>query len=88
MLNLFGLKEMTGAELLIPGLFFTKKEDAKKERQSRNKRDEDGNEILNFVVTRGPDHDDGIARHSSFRTEKGRKGVKRGTKSMMKAFGK
>jgi len=81
MLRLFGIKEMTGAELLIPDLYFSNKQDAKKERRTRNTRkDEEGNEILDFVVTRGPDHMDGLARHSSFRTAPGRKGTKRGAK--------
>lgn len=84
MLRLFGLKEMGGSELLIPDLFFTKKEDAKKERVKRNKKNEEGKEILNFVVTRGPDHMDGLARHSSFHTAPGHRGKKREAK--IKAF--
>lgn len=87
-LRLFGLKQIGGSELLIADLFFTKKEDAKKERIKRNQKNKDGEEILDFVVTRGPDHMDGFARPSTYRTEPGRKGVKRGTKSMMKAFQK
>lgn len=78
-LRLFGLKEMGGSELLVADLFFSKKEAAKKERVKRNKRDKDGEEILNFVVTRGPDHMDGLSRHSSYGTPPGRKGAKRGS---------
>lgn len=73
MLKLFGLKEMTGAEALISDLYFQNKQDAKNERQKRNPKDQDGNEILNFAVTRGPDHMDGLSNHSSFRTLPGAK---------------
>lgn len=84
MLRLFGLKEMIGSELIVADLYFAKKEDAKKERVKRNKKDEKGEEIFHFVVTRGPDHTDGLARHSSYGTPPGHKGAKRGAK--LKAF--
>jgi len=89
MQKLFGLKEMTGAEALLPDLFFQNKQDAKKERQKRNLRDKEGTEILNFVVTRGPDHWLGLTGHSSHRTPAGtRKGAKRAAKGSKAFFNK
>lgn len=58
MSNLFALADVNGRLYLEDGkpVFFTKKPDAKIKRRSLNKKDKDGKEVLDWVVTRGPDH--------------------------------
>lgn len=55
MRKLFALRD-THTNKLVPNAFFANKGEAKVKRGSLNPKDADGNEVMQYVVTLGPDH--------------------------------
>jgi len=55
MMKLFQIYDTTERKV-VPDLFFENKQVAKTKRRELNKKTEDGEEILRFVVTPGPQH--------------------------------
>jgi hypothetical protein len=55
MKKLFALRD-TRTDKLVPDQFFADKMKAKQARTTANPKDDDGNEVMLFVVTYGPDH--------------------------------
>lgn len=53
--KLFALRD-TSNKRLVPGQFFSDKTAAKNERARLNPKDDEGKEVMNYVVTYGPDH--------------------------------
>lgn len=46
----------TKSNRVVPDFYFPNKMEAKKERRNLNEFDSEGNEILRYVVSYGPDH--------------------------------